>query len=243
MFTGHFGVGFGAKVIAPDASLGSLFLAVQFIDLLWPTFLLIGLERVRIEPGITRVTPLDFEHYPISHSLLAVVGWAALFAAVYLFVRRYRRGAVVLGLAVVSHWFLDLVVHRPDLPLYPGSTDLFGLGLWSSVGATLAVELPIFVVGLWLYLRATAASDAVGRWTLWGLVVFLVGIYLANVFGEPPPNVTVLAWVGQAQWLLVVWSYWIDRHRRSVVPSTPSHHESHAWPGTAQTSLKAANPP
>jgi membrane-bound metal-dependent hydrolase YbcI (DUF457 family) len=228
MFVGHFGVGFGAKAIAPNASLGSLFLAAQFIDLLWPTLLLIGVETVRIEPGITRVTPLDFVHYPISHSLLAVVCWAALFALVYLFVRRYPRGAVVLGLAVVSHWFLDLVVHRPDLPLYPGSTQLFGLGLWSSVGATLAVELPIFALGLWLYVRATTALDAVGRWALWGLVVFLVAIYLANLFGEPPPNVTVLAWVGQAQWLLVVWGYWVDKHRRSVAPKTPSRHVSHA---------------
>jgi membrane-bound metal-dependent hydrolase YbcI (DUF457 family) len=228
MFVGHFGVGFGAKAIAPNASLGSLFLVAQFIDLLWPTLLLIGVERVRIEAGITRVTPLDFVHYPISHSLLAVVCWAVLFAATYLFVRRYPRGAVVLGLAVVSHWFLDLVVHRPDLPLYPGSTHLFGLGLWSSVGAILAVELPIFAVGLWRYLRATTAFDAVGRWALCGLVVFLVAIYFANLFGDPPPNVTVLAWVGQAQWLLVVWGYWVDQHRRTVVPGTPSRHFSNA---------------
>ena len=220
MFIGHFGIGFAAKAVAPNVSLGSLFLAAQFIDLVWPTLLLIGLERVRIEPGITRVTPLDFVHYPISHSLLAVVIWAVLFAAVYFFLRRRPRAAIVLGLAVVSHWLLDLIVHRPDLPLYPGSTQLFGLGLWSSVGATLAVELPIFAVGLWLYLRATEALDAVGRWALWALVVFLVAIYLANLIGEPPPNVTVLAWVGQAQWLLVVWGYWVDRHRRPLAPGT-----------------------
>ena len=218
MFVGHFGVGFGAKAIAPNASLGSLFLAAQFIDLLWPAFLLIGLEQVRIVPGITRVTPLDFVHYPISHSLVAVIGWGVLFAAVYQVLRRYPRGAVVLGLAVVSHWFLDLVVHRPDLPLYPGSPDRYGFGLWGSVGATLAVELPVFLAGLWLYLRATRASDATGTWALWGLVAFLLAIYAANLFGgEPPPSVTALAWVGQAQWLLVAWGYWVDRHRRPAV--------------------------
>ena len=216
MFIGHFGVGFGAKALAPKTSLGSLFLAAQFIDLLWPTLLLTGLEQVRIEPGITRVTPLNFVHYPISHSLLAVVGWAVLFAAVYAVLRRYPRGEIVLGLAVVSHWVLDFVVHRPDLPLYPGGTQLFGMGLWSSVGATLAVELPIFAVGLWLYLRATEATDAVGRWALWGLVGFLIAVYVANLFGAPPPNVTALAWVGHAQWLLVAWGYWVDRHRRLV---------------------------
>ena len=215
MFLGHFGVGFGAKALAPSVSLGSLLLAAQFIDLLWPTFLLLGLERVEIEPGITKVTPLDFVHYPISHSLLAVLGWAVLFGLAYQFVRRYPRGTIVLALAVVSHWLLDLIVHRPDLPLYPGSV-LVGLGLWSSVTATLAVELPIFAIGLWVYLRSTAADDALGHWALWGLVGFLLVVYFANVFGPPPPSVTVLAWVGQAQWLLIAWGYWIDSHRHAM---------------------------
>lgn len=221
MFIGHFGVGLGAKALAPKVSLGSLFLAAQFVDLLWPTFLLMGVERVRIAPATTAVTPLDFVYYPISHSLLAVICWAALFAGIYHAFCRYPRGAMVLGFAVVSHWFLDLVVHRPDLPLYPGGAQLVGLGLWSSLGATLAVELPIFALGLWLYLRTTAASDALGRWGLLGLVVFLVAVYLANLFGEPPPNVTALAWVAQAQWLLVAWGYWVDKHRRSAAPGDP----------------------
>jgi hypothetical protein len=214
MFVGHFGIGFGAKSIAPKTSLGSLFLAAQFIDLLWPTLLLLGLERVKIDPGITRVTPLNFEHYPISHSLAAVLGWGVLFAIVYFLLRRYPRGAWVLGLAVVSHWLLDAVVHRPDLLLYPGGAELVGLGLWNSMWATLAVELPIFAGGLWLYLRTTRATDAIGKWALWGLVGFLLLIYVANLAGPPPPDVNAIAWVGHAQWLLVVWGYWVDRHRR-----------------------------
>ena len=115
MFLGHFAVGFGAKRLAPRASLGTLLLAAQFIDLLWPTLVLLGVERVRIAPGITAVVPLDFEHYPISHSLLAVVGWALLFGAVYFLIRRDRRTSLVLGLAVLSHWLLDWITHRPDL--------------------------------------------------------------------------------------------------------------------------------
>ena len=214
MFIGHFGIGFAAKLGEPKNSLGSLFLAAQFIDLLWPTLLLAGLERVQIVPGITTVTPLDFEHYPISHSLLAVIGWGLLFTVTYLMLRRYPRGAIVLGLAVVSHWLLDAIVHRPDLLLYPGAPQPIGLGLWSSVGLTVAVELPIFLAGLWLYQRTTHPVDATGRWALWGLVAFLLLIYTANLFGSPPPNVTVLAWVGQAQWLLVGWGYWVDGHRR-----------------------------
>jgi hypothetical protein len=169
---------------------------------------------VRIAPGITTVTPLDFVHYPISHSLLAVIGWAVLLGVVYLLLRRYPRGALVLGAAVVSHWLLDAVAHRPDLPLYPGRSTLVGLGLWSSLAATLAVELGIFGAGVWLYARSTAATGAAGRWGLWALVGFLIIVYLMNLLGPPPPSVDALAWVGHLQWLLVLWGYWVDRHRR-----------------------------
>lgn len=219
MFIGHFGIGFAVKPLAPKVSLGTGFLAAQFIDLLWPSFLLLGWESVRIAPGITRVTPLDFTHYPYSHSLLAVVGWGLLFAVAYRLLLRDARGAVVLGLAVVSHWLLDLAVHRPDLPLYPGGAERLGLGLWDSTAVTLAAEVPVFFIGLWMYLRATQAADAIGRWALWGLVAFLFLVYAANLMGEPPPNVTALAWVGQAQWLLVIWAYWVDRHRRVTMPA------------------------
>ncbi len=162
MFLGHFGIGFGAKAAAPRASLGSMFLASQFIDLLWLTLLLLGVERVNIVPGITKVTPLEFAYYPISHSLLAVLGWALLVVVVYQFLRRYPRGTLVLGLAVVSHWMLDAIVHRPDLPLYPGSQYLVGFGLWSSLWGTLVVELLIFGIGVGLYLRTTKPSDRTG---------------------------------------------------------------------------------
>jgi hypothetical protein len=216
MFLGHFGVGFGAKAAAPRSSLGTLFLAAQFVDLLWPTLLVLGLERVEISPGVTRVTPLAFTYYPISHSLLAVLLWGLGFGAVYYLVRRYPRGAWVCGLAVISHWLLDLVVHRPDLPLAPGVSLLVGLGLWNSLPATLVVELGIFAVGIGLYVRTTSASDRVGSVGLWSLVAFLLLIYLTSVFGQPPPNVSALAWVGHAQWLLIIWGYWIDRHRKTV---------------------------
>ena len=119
MFLGHFGVAFGAKGAAPKTSLGTLILAALFIDLLWPTFLLLGIERVRIIPGITAVVPLDFEFYPFSHSLASVLLWSLGFGFAYRTLKHDDRGAFVLGLAVLSHWFLDAIVHRPDLPLYP----------------------------------------------------------------------------------------------------------------------------
>jgi hypothetical protein len=219
MFIGHFAVGFAAKSLAPRVSLGTLFLAAQFIDLLWPTFLLMGLERVRIEPGATAVTPLVFEHYPWSHSLLAVLGWAAVLAALHFLLVRDRRGAGVLAALVLSHWLLDLLVHRPDLPLLPWAGPVLGLRLWSSLTLTLALEVPLFVLGVWLYGRSTRALDPAGRWGLVGLVLFLFVIYAGNMLGSPPPSVEAIAWIGQLQWLLVLWGYWVDRHRRAVIPN------------------------
>jgi len=135
-----------------------------------------------------------------------------LFALFYQAIKRYPRGAVVLGLAVVSHWLLDLIVHRPDLPLVPGGVKV-GFDLWASLPGTLIVEMGIFVVGVVLYLRTTATKDKVGTWAVWALIAFLVAVYLSNLFEPPPPNVTALAWVGQSQWLLILWGYWVDRHR------------------------------
>ena len=219
MFIGHFGVGFGAKSAAPKISLGSLFLAAQFIDLLWPVLLLLGVERVRISPGATAVTPLVFEHYPFSHSLAAAAGWGLLFGCAHFLLRKDRIGALVLALLVASHWGLDAVVHRPDLPLFPGSATLIGLNAWSSMPLTLAIELPLFALGAWLYARATTPRDAIGRWGHVGLLAFLLAIYAGNLLGPPPPNAEAIAWTGQAQWLLVLWAYWIDQHRRSVAPA------------------------
>lgn len=214
MFLGHFGAGFAAKAIAPRVSLGWLFAAAQFIDLLWPTLLLAGVERVRIAPGATAVTPLVFEHYPVSHSLLAVCGWALLVGATFHVLRRDRRGALVIAALVVSHWLLDAIVHEPDLPLYPGAATLVGMNAWSSLPLAIAIEVPLFACGAWLYARSTVAADQVGRWALAALVAFLLLIHAGNLFGAPPPSVEAIAWVGQAQWLLVLWGYWVDNHRR-----------------------------
>jgi hypothetical protein len=214
MFLGHFGLGFGAKKAAPALSLGTLFLACQFADLLWPTLLLLGIERVEIEPGVTVMTPLNFISYPYSHSLVALGLWGAVFGGVYAAVRRARASAAVaLALLIVSHWVLDYVVHRPDLPLTIHGPARLGLGLWNSVPATLAAEFLVFGAGLALYLRTTAPRDRVGSIGLWALVAFLVVVYLASSFGPPPPSATAVAWSAQAMWLLVLWGYWVDNHR------------------------------
>jgi membrane-bound metal-dependent hydrolase YbcI (DUF457 family) len=216
MFLGHFALGLAAKKLTPYTSLGTLVVAVQLLDLIWPTFLLLGIERVRVDPGNTAVTPLAFDHYPWTHSLALSVVWAAAFAALYAFFRRYPRGALVAGLGVVSHWVLDFVSHRPDLPLAPGLTGRFGLGLWHSVPLTVAVEASLFACGVWLYARSTEPSDRLGTWALAGFAIALPIIYAASLFGPPPPSARAVAIAGQAQWLLVLWALWIDRHRRAV---------------------------
>jgi hypothetical protein len=216
MFIGHFGVAFAAKRVAPETSLGTLILAAQLLDFLWPFFLLLGIEHVRIAPGITRVSPLDFTDYPISHSLLMAVVWAAVFGAIYYALRRNMRSSWVVGAAVLSHWVLDFIVHRPDLQLYPGASARFGLSLWNSWMATIAAEVFCFGAGLWIYLVCTRARDNAGRYGFWALAAFLFFGWVSTLFAGAPPNVTALAWGGIAMWLTVPWGWWADRHRTVV---------------------------
>lgn len=214
MFLGHFAAAFAARRLAPRASLGTLVFAAQFADLLWPVLLLAGIERAQVQPGATVVTPLLFTHYPWSHSLLALVVAGGCVGLGYFLLRRHARGALVLALLVPGHWLLDWPVHVPDLPLTPAAaSSLHGLGLWNSMGATLALELGLFIVGAALYLRATRPRDRTGTLALAGLLAFLGLLYAANLFGSPPPDIRAVAWVGLAQWLLVAWAAWADRHR------------------------------
>jgi membrane-bound metal-dependent hydrolase YbcI (DUF457 family) len=219
MFIGHFAVGMGAKAARPAISLGTLFLAAQLLDLLWPTFLLLGWEEVAIEPGNTVVTPLNFTHYPISHSLLLVAGWSLLAGGLYWLFSKSRGGALVVGLCVLSHWVLDVFMHRPDLPLFPGKSPLFGLGLWNSLLASVLVEGALFAIGVMLYVRSTRALDKIGQIGFWVLIAFLLFVQTGNYFGPPPARVADIAWVGQMQWILVLWGYWVDRHRGPVTSS------------------------
>jgi membrane-bound metal-dependent hydrolase YbcI (DUF457 family) len=212
VFIGHFALAFAAKKAAPEVSLGTLFAASQLPDLLWPPLVLTGVERVRIDPGNTAFTPLDFVHYPWSHSLATVLLWGLLAGLAYLALRGDRRGAMWVGLLAVSHWVLDYLTHRPDLPLWPGGPKV-GLELWASVPGTVAVEGGMFVIGVWLYMRATRARDRIGAGAPWALAGFLGAVYAGELFGPPPPSVGAIGVVGLSLWLLVAWAAWADRHR------------------------------
>jgi hypothetical protein len=221
MFVGHFAVGLAAKRVTPEVSLGTLFAAGQLADLLWPTFVLLHAEHVAVRPGATAVTPLEFISYPYSHSLVALAVWGALFAGGYALLARRRRGVRTGGWAapltlftlVLSHWVLDVVTHQPDMPVTPTGPARLGLGLWESLPATLAVELAMFAIGIWIYARATTPRDRIGSIGLAALVAFLLLVYLAATFGPPPPSAGAVAWSSQSMWLLVAWAAWVDRHR------------------------------
>jgi membrane-bound metal-dependent hydrolase YbcI (DUF457 family) len=213
MFIGHYALGFAAKRIDKLPSLGLMFMAVQWPDLIWPILVLTGVERVSIEPGNTVLTPLNFEHYPWSHSLLMVGVWAFLFGIVYFIFSKNRKGALLLAFLVVSHWLLDWLTHRPDLPLSPFSEYKTGLGLWNHKWPEIILETGLFFLGALLYFNSSRPKNKTGTWAVWGLVIFLLAIHFMNIFGPPPPSVNAIAWAGLLLWLLVIWGFWIDKNR------------------------------
>lgn len=216
MFIGHYALALAAKRAAPHASLGTLFAATSLADLLWPVFLLLGWERAHVVPGPNPFLTLWLDSIPISHSLVTLIGWGALLGLAYHARTSDRRGGVIIALLVVSHWVLDFVTHRPDMPLYPGGTPL-GLGLWNSVAGTLVIEGVMFVVGVWLYAASTKARDRVGSYGFWTLIAVLLLSYVGSLFSPPPPTQTALAVGGVIfGWLFVAWAWWGDGHREGV---------------------------
>jgi hypothetical protein len=218
VFLGHFALAFGAKRAAPMVSLGTLFLACQFADLLWPTLLVLGYEKVEIDPGNTLVTPLNFVSYPYSHSLVMLLAWSALFAIVYRIVKGSKPAAIVTIAALVfSHYVLDVITHRPDMPVTISGSTRLGLGLWNYPGTTLAVESAMFIVATAIYMSTTRAKDRIGQTGLYALIVVVVAIYFAALYGPPPPTTNAIAGAGHLSWLFVIWAYWVDKHRTANI--------------------------
>jgi membrane-bound metal-dependent hydrolase YbcI (DUF457 family) len=214
MFIGHHAAAFAGKTAAPRVPLGMLMFAAMFLDLLWPVLTLAGVEHFRIDPGNTKFTPIDFHDYPISHSLATTLVWSLLVALAYFVWRRDRRGAVVVGLAVLSHWVLDFITHRPDLPLWPGGPEV-GLGLWNNVPATVAVEAVLFGTLVQAYVQATKPRDRIGSIGLWSFVIFLAIVFATNLVSPPPPSTEAVSWTAMAAWLFVPWAWWFDSHRQA----------------------------
>jgi len=222
MFIGHFAVGFAAKRFAPRTSLAPLLAAPLFLDILWPVFLLLGCEHARVDPGNTRYTPLDLYDYPWSHSLLMSIVWATAFAGIYFALTRYKPGALAIWIGVVSHWVLDWITHRPDMPLYPGGGPRYGLGLWNSIAGTMLVEIGMLLIGVALYIRVTRARDKIGRYAFAAYVLLLLFLFVADRFSPPTQSMTEIAGTGVAfSVIFLPWAWWFDRHRaiRSEIAS------------------------
>jgi hypothetical protein len=224
MVIGHFGFGLGAKKFAPKLSLGLLFMAVQWADLLWPVLLLLGVEHAVLQPGDKKF-PISFTDYPISHSLLISLAWGMAFGLACWLWQKDLRSAIVLGICVVSHWVLDLVVHKPDLPLFPGQSPLVGLGLWHWPLLTALVEFTIFGIGMALYLGSTHAINKTGKWSVWIMAVLLAAAHIAGITSPMPNSITAIGWGGQAQWLFVALGFWVDRNRVANMPDSNQYND------------------
>lgn len=220
MFIGHYGVALGLKRADKTISLGVLFLAVQAVDILWTVLVLLGIEKVEISPGVTAANPLDFAYYPFTHSLLMSAVWAG---AAYLLFRilpakagwQKSKLALILGFAVLSHFLLDLVVHRPDLPLaFSTGSPKLGFGLWNYPAAAYLLESAIFLAGVWIYLKSTSPVGKVGKYGMLVFALLLLVANLLNLFGPPPPNVQMVAASGFVMYFVLAGAaFWLDKKR------------------------------
>jgi membrane-bound metal-dependent hydrolase YbcI (DUF457 family) len=214
MLVGHLAVGLVAKRITPKVSLGTLVLAAVLADLLWCVFLMAGIEHINIKPGRGAANYGEAYDIAYSHSLLMDAIWGALLAAAYFMRRRYPRGTWVIFAAVLSHWVLDFIAHRPDMPLAPGVDRHFGLGLWTSIPATIIIEGGFWLLAIILYVRATRPKNRAGRYAFWIVVVLLTLAWYNNISGPPPPNPSTMSISSLIFFsLIVAWAYWMNRLR------------------------------
>jgi membrane-bound metal-dependent hydrolase YbcI (DUF457 family) len=208
MFVGHLAVALAAKRSAPNTNLGWFVAGATTLDLVWPIFVIAGIERVRILSGATAFTPLVFESYPWSHSLVMAVAWGAVLAAL----ARWRHVAAAPALLialVVSHWVLDFVTHAPDMPLWPGPSPRFGLGLWNSIRGTLLVEGALWAAAIAIYLRANRPRPI----AFWSLVIVTTVMWASGPWSLTPPSERALGWFALIGWIIIPWAAFADGAR------------------------------
>ncbi len=213
MFIGHYALALTAKRDETLPSLAIMFVAVQFLDLLWPIFVLSGIETFEIDPGNTAITPLNFTHYPYSHSLFMSIIWAALFGIAYYGFTKNKKGSLLLGALVMSHWGLDLLTHRADLPISPFGDIKLGLGLWNMPYLETILETGMFAMGSLIYYRSI---KPVKKKAFWSLIILFLVIHFLNILGPPPPSVNAVAWSANLMWLFVLWAWWIEKKKVNV---------------------------
>lgn len=205
MFVGHYGAAFAAKAVDRSIPLWQLFIAVQLVDVGWAALVLLGVEKLRIVPGITRSSPLDLYYMPYTHSLVAAIVWSLGAALLYRAVRGATarpRAMVVVGAAVLSHWVLDWVVHRPDLPLFDDAAKV-GLGLWNRPVPAFVLEVGLLLGAAVLWVRARPSSR--GRRGAWMLTAVLVAVQVVFLLGPPPPSGAAVAITALVAYLAFAW--------------------------------------
>jgi membrane-bound metal-dependent hydrolase YbcI (DUF457 family) len=216
MFVGHYAASLALKKFEKRASLGVLFLAVQLVDILFFPFVLLGIERINIVENFTDATHFELEYMPYTHSLVGSLFWAGVVYALFrwVFVKR-ESVALVIALAVFSHWVLDLLVHTPDLPVWNDASLKLGFGLWNNAVATYLLEATLLLAALWLYLRSTAATSKAGKYGMGIFVIVLLLVNIVNIFGPLHDDsrlalsVTALA----AYFIFAATAFWLDKKR------------------------------
>ena len=212
MFIGHFAVGLASKKLSQLPSLAIMFIAVQFLDLIWPILVLLGIETFEIQEGITKLTPLNFTHYPYSHSLMMSIVWGLLFGLIYFVITKQARNSILMSGLVFSHWVLDFITHRPDLQLTPFSDYRVGLGLWNYPVFEMIIEIGLFLLGVYFYYTILKPKRKIA---FWSLIAFLLVIHVMNLtmalLGPPPPSIESVAWSANLIWLFIIWAWWIEK--------------------------------
>jgi len=214
MFVGHLAIALTAKRAAPNVNLGWLMASVSALDLVWPILVLAGVEKVSIVPGATAFTPLVFDSYPWSHSLVMSVVWGLVLVGIARAARVPASPGLLVAL-VVSHWVLDVISHAPDMPLWPGNSPRFGLALWNSIPATLIVEGAMWIAGVIMYKSVLARTNQRPGWPFWSFVAVCTLMWAAGPWSPPPPNVTTIGLFSLVGWIVIPWAAWADRARKS----------------------------
>ena len=216
MFVGHYAASLALKRFEKRASLGVLFLAVQFVDIVFFPLVLLGIERLNVVENFTQSTHFELVYMPYTHSLVAFLIWSGLAYALFRWVIvKSHSVAVVVALAVMSHWLLDVIVHTPDMPLWSDASLKLGFGLWNNAIATYVLEAALLLAGLWLYMRSTKAVTKTGKYGMGIFVVLLLLINIANIFG-PLGNDSKLALAVSAltaYFLFAAVAFWLDKNR------------------------------
>jgi hypothetical protein len=217
MFVGHYGPSFLAKRADRTIPLWVLFIAVQFLDVLWAPFVLLGIEKVRIVPGFTKASPLDLYYMPYTHGLLTAIGWSIVFGAAYQLIARpsTARASIIVGLAVFSHWVLDFLVHLHDLPLYDNTAKV-GLGLWNVPAIELPLEAILLLGGIWLCFRDNLSRAK----STFVFGVLLVAVQIYFLFAPPPPSDTAIASTAIISYVLFALVIWWLQDRKTKVPTS-----------------------